>query len=777
MIEDLSLTIRERAFPHFTTSLLACFSIFVPILRSQVICERNQDPRRHDVRPVTVVDAIQMTKYVGSSAYDGGTSAQHNAALFSPDGKRFVIATKKGNIEKNTNDYSLLLFQTNRGLRSPVPEVLVSLSSSSNRPAIQDIKWVDDRTVAFLGENPGESQQLYEVNCETRRIARLTNHSTNVITYAIAPNEERFFFLANRPVKSIYEERTEREGVIVSSQPLTDLLAGERRWGSEAFADLYMKLRSEDQETLVRTRADLVPGSLWLSPNAQYVIATVSVAAIPDNWKDYEDRWLQERVRATPLHGDSPLLLQYSLLDMRSGRTDVLLDAPLGDGDSEVLWSPDSKSVVVSGVYLPLDVPDAAERKLRQSKKMIVEIKIPSLEIVPISSREFCSLQCALRWDPPSGKLLVEPILYSTTSGGDGVSFAFQKATLGWTQVQFPRLTPGRSDPVAVTLEEGMNAPPRLFVTDLQTGQKSLLLDLNPEFKHLSFGSVQDITFRATDGHNVRAGLYLPRNHVQGKKYPLVIQTHGWNPQRFWIDGPWPSGFAAQPLAGQGFIVLQLEEDTSITSTPEEAPRESSAYEGGIEYLDSLQMIDRGRVGLIGFSRTGLGVEYALTHSKYHFAAATIADGSDGGYFAYLSVLPSFSWRWPDFEGINAGSPFGDGIVTWLKKSPGFNLAAVTTPVREEAYEPYSVLFAWEWFAGLSRLHKPVELVYIPNAAHVLVRPLDRLISQQGNVDWFCFWLKDEEDTDPDKAEQYARWRELRNLQYESVKNPRAMRN
>jgi hypothetical protein len=32
-------------------------------------------------------------------------------------------------------------------------------------------------------------------------------------------------------------------------------------------------------------------------------------------------------------------------------------------------------------------------------------------------------------------------------------------------------------------------------------------------------------------------------------------------------------------------------------------------------------------------------------------------------------------------------------------------------------------------------------------------------------VDWFRFWLKGEEDPDPAKVEQYARWRELRNLQ------------
>jgi len=30
------------------------------------------------------------------------------------------------------------------------------------------------------------------------------------------------------------------------------------------------------------------------------------------------------------------------------------------------------------------------------------------------------------------------------------------------------------------------------------------------------------------------------------------------------------------------------------------------------------------------------------------------------------------------------------------------------------------------------------------------------------NLDWFSFWLQGSEDPDPEKAEQYARWRVLR---------------
>jgi hypothetical protein len=46
------------------------------------------------------------------------------------------------------------------------------------------------------------------------------------------------------------------------------------------------------------------------------------------------------------------------------------------------------------------------------------------------------------------------------------------------------------------------------------------------------------------------------------------------------------------------------------------------------------------------------------------------------------------------------------------------------------------------------------------------------MVSQQGNVDWFAFWLKGEEDADPAKTEQYIRWRELRRLQEQNARQP-----
>ena len=73
-----------------------------------------------------------------------------------------------------------------------------------------------------------------------------------------------------------------------------------------------------------------------------------------------------------------------------------------------------------------------------------------------------------------------------------------------------------------------------------------------------------------------------------------------------------------------------------------------------------------------------------------------------------------------------------------------------------------SVLFEWEIYSSLKMLNKPVDLIYFPASWHIHQRPWARLESQQGDVDWFRFWLQGYEDDNPTKKLQYERWEILR---------------
>ena len=229
------------------------------------------------------------------------------------------------------------------------------------------------------------------------------------------------------------------------------------------------------------------------------------------------------------------------------------------------------------------------------------------------------------------------------------------------------------------------------------------------------------------------------------------------------MDGPWATAFAAQALAGKGFFVVQVPDpDWHIWVTSKEAPRAMASYEGAIDYLDRRGLIDRNRVGITGFSRTYWYVTYTLTHSKHHFAAAALADGVDYSYFQYMAFSMQAAG---EFEQVYGGPPYGKSTVSMAKAVACVSYGQNRNAAPHSNFGPESLLSDWHWYSGLSRLGKPVEMIYIPEGTHILEKPWDRMISQQGNVDWFCFWLKGEEDPDPTKAEQYKRWRELRSLQ------------
>ena len=156
-------------------------------------------------------------------------------------------------------------------------------------------------------------------------------------------------------------------------------------------------------------------------------------------------------------------------------------------------------------------------------------------------------------------------------------------------------------------------------------------------------------------------------------------------------------------------------------------------------------------------------VKYTLTHTRRRYAAAAISDGFDLGYFAYVAMADR-SYPDNEMDQIIGAPPTRGGLQSWLRESPGFNIDNVpdTTPIRLVASYPLDVLMEWEWFSMMKRLGKPVDMVVFLDGVHVLTKPLNRMISQDGNVDWFDFWLNGHEDPDPAKVDQYKRWNKLR---------------
>jgi dipeptidyl aminopeptidase/acylaminoacyl peptidase len=714
-------------------------------------------------RPVTVADTIRMTRIAGREFYPPGFP-KSGFAVFSPDGKRFAIVTVSGNTEINTNVYSLLVFRAGDVPDRATPKTVVSFSSSSNRNGIADLTWSKDNdTIFFLGANADEPTEIYSVRRNSGKLTKLTSNKTAIVSYTLSEADDTIVFAAEKSERAVIDEDVLRRGFHITGEDLSDLIRGQI---SDRQSELFTMGKGSSLGKPLRTLGPY-GRDLNLSPDGHYLVVKTDVLEMPEKWSEYEDPTLQAvfRVKRATGVGTAMGILRYELIDLRTGKSELLLDSPaISNVPVDVLWSPDSKSLLLCGVYLPLDAEDPAELQSRRSSKFVIEVKVPGREFVKVAREELSPV----RWDPRTNVVEFQPLQNQDQTGSTSQSVYYRKTGETWEKPSNTLAGVAAAQP-DILVEQGLNSPPQVVALDARTGQKVKLLDLNPQFADLEFGKVEEITWKDGTGQSVRGGLYLPPDYIAGKRYPLVIQTHGFDSHAFAMDGYFTSASAARPLASKGIVVLQMNDIFADSlDTPRETGRVMSAYENAVEYLDQKGMIDRSRVGLVGFSRTCLYVKYTLTHSSQHFAAAIVADGFDAGYLQYVAFAndPAFD---PDVESVIGAPAFGEGLSVWLKRSPGFLLDKVETPLQIQGLSPASVLGEWQWFSGLKRLGKPVDFTYLPTAAHILVKPWDRIVSQGETVDWFCFWLKGEEDPDPVKASQYARWRELRKVQEQSA--------
>ena len=644
-------------------------------------------------RPVTVQDVIRMTQVVE------GVHGQ--VAWFSPDGSQFLLVLKRGNLKRNTNDFELLRYRTRDAVARGKPELLLTLSSSSNSDAIRDLHWLsDDRTIYFLGTRPDEPAEVYSFDIVAQRLRVLTASRADIDGYDSSADGQVFLYTTKPQSQKVRSESRPKVFEIVSERDqLESLLCHESDEADEG-DQLFIK-KPNGAERWVSV-PDFVPPwghPVHTAPDGRHAIVGVVVREIPPAWAGYQDADLQ-RVMATYRAEGTPAYFveRYLVVDTTSGAVRPLLDTPM-IGFRPIEWSRDSQSVRVEGVYLPLD-----GREEYTHEKYNVEVNILTGETRLLSEDES---------KPPT------------------------------------------KPPLTFAVQQNFVLRPKVYLEN-QTNGPQLLLDPNPDFDSLAFGDVEVIEWQATDGHRVQGELFKPPDYTPGKRYPLVIQTHGFNPKRFWMDGPWSSAYSARPLAAQGILVLQVDYDRSVEATAVEGRREMASFEGAVDALDRRGLIDRDRVGISAFSRTVYHVEYALTHSKFQFAAANLVDGIDAGYLQYLVFGPGES------PSLNDGNPFGYGLAAWVANSPSFQLARMHTPARMQAHgQAGSILSFWEWFRLLSEMQRPVELAYLPDAPHILVKPAEKQFAQESLVDWFRFWLKGETDPAPEKQPQYRRWQRL----------------
>lgn len=738
--------------------------------------------------PFTVRDSIEMT--VLSDPDVLWTDLRAAEVKRSPDGRLFFIVTRKGDLQSGTNEYSLLLFSVDdvrkrllmRQLpgtataQLPVGTLAARFRSSSNRPGIARAQWLaDSKSIAFIGENPGATPQVFTLNTETQDLRKLTCHNTPVLDFSLGDDGETLIYLAASPPD--WSHRL-THGFVVTNESLMEVV-GQGRYELFPRASYYISHGCGKPPTPVAIDAQRLVGDpygMWLSPGGRWAAVVEHVPAPPASW------WREYRPLSSAAEGyfkgaeakdlrtftaDNPAyFLRFSLVDMMSGNARPILDAPTGYAFSGLSlnahWLSDT-ALILANTFLPLDVSvDPAELSRRRRSPAIAEVDLESGGISRITDlnmhardgQEIENIYFGSRMDGKDTLI----VSWNPTIGMAAEETAFRKRGGKWERVTTHSVW--RKEAIHIRIAQDLNSPPELMA---QSGRRrALITNLNPHFRDLALGHAEVYSWRDTSGRVWSGGLLRPPQMIAGKRYPLVIQAGSFRPGAFWVDGApgVSSGFAARALANRGMVVLQVPR-TVAPGFRDELTNVTRGYEAAIRDLSDKGLIDPEHVGIHGFSRTGFYVQHALVFSSIKFAAASVSDPSALGFFTYVSF---FGLGYPGMleqERMIGEPPWGDETARlWAERDPTLHLDRVRTPLRIEEYGAEG--FWWDTFSILRRHQRPVEYVSIPEGAHGLLKPWERLTSQEGVVDWFDFWLNNHEDPNIAKKEQYRRWHELR---------------
>ena len=304
------------------------------------------------------------------------------------------------------------------------------------------------------------------------------------------------------------------------------------------------------------------------------------------------------------------------------------------------------------------------------------------------------------------------------------------------------------------------------------------LTTLNPQVSE-AWGTMRPYAWNDASGRPWHGGLMQPAGFVAGRRHPLVIQTYGFSPRRFYLDGAnahdgFTSGFAGRAFLREGILVLAMPVRAASGWPTADAAAIAAFMDGVRGAVDSLVrdgLVDPGRVGLMGWSATGERVLNQVTFSDVPIRSASLLDGDANTVFSMAVTYGASDSILARKERTNDGTPFGETLQRWVRNDPALHTDCVKAALRIESYGPW-VLNNWDIHALLRRQYKAAEMVVIPGGTHGLSTPSERMISLQGNVDWHRFWLVGGQrteaflwgETPATLQAQYARWQQMAEL-------------
>lgn len=264
--------------------------------------------------------------------------------------------------------------------------------------------------------------------------------------------------------------------------------------------------------------------------------------------------------------------------------------------------------------------------------------------------------------------------------------------------------------------QQDASHPADLWIADGEFTNPRHLTHSNPAIDSYILGKTRSISWSTARGEVLHGGLILPAGYREGEKYPLVVCAYGGvaiSEDVNEFSGTPMCDFNLQLLATRGYAVL-FADSIARQSTP--MSDLAGSILPGIDRTIELGIADADHVGIMGQSY-GAYTVLALIAQSQRFKAASSVDGMSDliAQYSQMNVTGQAYWiEWAENgQGNLGGSPW-QYRDRYIDNSPFYYFDHIQTPVLLIHGTNDQAVPSWlgdQTFVGLRRLGKEVTYV------------------------------------------------------------------
>ena len=629
------------------------------------------------------------------------------AAEISPDGRYVAFTVQQADWDENEFVQQIWIANVANGERYQ----LTSGRKSNSGPLWSP----DSKRIAFASERDGK-KQIYVINPHGGEAQQLTSEENGIVGFNWAPDGSAIAFTSTGPDAKAKKDRKEKYGDF-------EIVEGD-----------YAQVRL----WLVKTPAE-VPSDPKQRPKPEQLTDSDKFSVGDFSWSP-DSRHIAFSAARDPDLSSSETVQLYTV-DLADRRVKKLLDAK-GPNNSP-RWSPDGQQIAF--------VTDNGDPFFFYANTRIAVIPASGGE-PRILTAKFDEDARLIDWGP-------DGIYFAALQKTAGHLFRLNPETMAIDRITAPDAfftTNASFTPDHRTFAGVGSMPDRfaeVFVSSAKDFAPKYLSDMADQWKGFKLTTREVVQWKSTDGATIQGILVKPADYDPSRKYPLLVVIHG-GPTG--LDTPIQSADRYYPIerfAAKGALVLRPNyrgsagygEKFRALNVRNLGLGDYQDVISGVDYLIAKGMVDKDRVGAMGWSQGGYISAFITTYSD-RFKAVSVGAGISDWMTYYVNTdIHPFTRQY-----LKA-TPWEDPAI-YQKTSPIFYVNKARTPTliqhgdQDKRVPPPN---SFELYQALKDRGVPVKLILYKGFGHPINKPKQQRAVMEHNYDWFAKYIWGEETPAP----------------------------